>query len=229
VLPAAVHCAALIPCRNEAETIPKVVQGIRAHVASVFVIDDHSSDDTEIKATEAGALVICNKGVTGKGAALATGWKAAAAQGFEWVLMLDGDGQHQPEDAPRFFEPSVADIRLVVGNRMPQAHRMPWARRATNRLLSRLVSSLAGQSIPDSQCGFRLAHLQTLLSLRLASKHFEIESEMCIEFARAGHRITSTPIQTCYGAERSKISVAPDAMRWCAWYWRARRQRRHSI
>ncbi len=189
-----------------------------------MVVDDGSTDATEAEAEAAGASVRRHEVSRGKGVALATGWKWAAEQGFTWVLMMDGDGQHADDDIPSFLlKAAHGQARLIIGNRMADPRAMPWLRRTTNRWLSHRLSKLAGMALPDSQCGFRLAHLPTLLALGLRTEHFEIESEMAIGFARAGHGIEFVPVQVRYGAEHSKISPLRDARRWWRWYQSVRR------
>lgn len=228
VPPSPANCCALIPCREEAKFIGEVVRAVRRLLPGVVVIDDGSRDDTAGVAAAAGATVLCHGASQGKGAALATGWAWAQARDFRWVMMLDGDGQHAAEDIPAFFA-AAGDTTLVLGNRMAQASVMPWLRRAANQWLSARISGLAGLPIPDSQCGFRLAHLPTLLALAPDSRHFEIESELCVRFARAGQRIVSVPVQVRYAGERSKISPFRDYGRWCRWYLRARWENSRSL
>lgn len=218
------NTVALVPCLNEARTITRVVQGVRRHMPRVLVIDDGSADGTGALAAAAGAAVLRHAVPMGKGASLAAGWNRAAAEGAEWVLLLDGDSQHEPADIPALMKAAGADATLVVGNRMVLPDAMPWLRRATNRWLSGRLSRLAGVPLPDSQCGFRLAHLQTLLALGLQTERFEIESEMVVAFARAGWRIAWVEIQVRYGAERSKISPLRDTVRWWRWYSAARQR-----
>ena len=219
----AAQTVAILPCLNEARAIAAVVRGLHAHLAAVLVVDDGSTDTTGAEARTAGAEVLRHPRPRGKGSALSTGWQAAARRGAEWVLLLDGDGQHAPEDAPAFFAAAgtslnQAPVRLVIGNRMEQPGAMPWLRQTTNRWLSRRLTALAGVPLPDSQCGYRLAHLPTLLACELRSEQFEIESEMAVAFARAGHRIGMVPITVRYGAERSKVSPLRDTLRWWRWY-----------
>lgn len=218
------NTVALVPCLNEARTIADVVRGVRRHLPRVLVIDDGSHDGTGALAAAAGAEVLRHATPLGKGASLAAGWRHAAAAGTEWVLLLDGDGQHEPADIPVLLQAAAGDVKLVVGNRMVRPDAMPWLRRATNRWLSGRLSRLAGVPLPDSQCGFRLAHLPTLLALGLQAERFEIESEMVIAFARAGGRIAWVEIQVRYGAERSKIAPLRDTVRWWRWYSAARRR-----
>ena len=224
MLPARGNTVAVIPCLNEARAIGAVVVALGPFVRETVVVDDGSTDGTAAAASaaavaSAAAATVCRlERSLGKGAALAAGWTAAANHGAEWVLLLDGDGQHDPMDAPGLFAAATEGIRLVVGNRMPQAAGMPWLRRQTNRWMSRRISALAGISIPDSQCGYRLAHLPSLLQASLQSQQFEIESEMLVTFARAGWGVAFAPVQVRYRDERSKISPLRDTLRWFRWY-----------
>jgi glycosyltransferase involved in cell wall biosynthesis len=210
------RCAALIPCFNEAVNIGAVVAGIRNVLPAVIVIDDGSTDYTARVARQAGAKVLSFKQNSGKGAALRAGWEFARAQNFEWVLMLDGDGQHAVSDIPRFFSHAEkTGTRLIVGHR--DFAGMPPIRRWVNRFMSRQISKMAGEAFPDSQCGFRLAELDTLLSLPMASEHFEIESEMLTVFAAARQKVEFVPVQTIYKNGASNISPLKDTLRWLRW------------
>jgi glycosyltransferase involved in cell wall biosynthesis len=229
MFPSADNCGALIPCHDEAATVGTVAGLLQKLALRVIVVDDGSQDASAAVAADAGAQVVRHPRRLGKGAALATGWAAAAAVQWEWVLMLDADGQHAPEDAPTLLAAAGPDVPLVIGNRWGGAASMPWLRRTANRWLSDHVAKLAGVPLPDSQCGYRLAHLHTLLRLGLATRHFEIESEMCVAFARAGHQIAFVPVTTRYGAERSKISPWLDSWRWWRWYRRSRRSLATSV
>ncbi|MBN8247829.1 MAG: glycosyltransferase family 2 protein [Verrucomicrobia bacterium] len=215
-------CGVVIPCHNEASSIASVVCGIRSFIPWVLVVDDGSTDATGILATRAGARLLSRSRRGGKGQALRQGWTAARDAGFEWVLMLDGDGQHAPEEAPRLLAAASLRRPLIIGNRLP-ATAMPWLRRSVNSWMSRRLSRVADRPLPDSQCGYRLAHLPTLLDLDIGARHFEIESEMCLAFARAGLAVEFVPITARYGTERSKIRPILDSWRWCRWYLSTRR------
>jgi glycosyltransferase involved in cell wall biosynthesis len=218
---------AVIPCRNEETTIGPVIVGLRGWVDSIIVVNDQSKDATGSAARSAGALVLDIQTSSGKGAAMRYGWDAAARLGATRVLLLDGDGQHDPDDAPRFIrhqETTGAD--LVIGNRFTgDTGSMPRIRRWTNRWMSRRLSQLCQMPLPDSQCGYRLVNLAALLRLYLKADHFEIESEMCFAFARAGHRIEFLPIKPRYEGQHSKIRPLRDAILWFRWYQSARRCR----
>jgi len=212
------HCAAVIPCFNEAATIAAVIADVHRHLSKIIVVDDGSTDDTAQKAEAASAEVIRLPKNSGKGVALQIGWRHARKLGFDWALMLDGDGQHSADDIPHFFSCiEKTGAKLIVGNRMENFKAMPLIRRYVNRWMSRRLSKITGAELPDSQCGFRLAHLETLLNLPISADHFEIESEMLVEFIAAGDIVQFVPIQTIYKNQKSRIRPMVDGKRWFRW------------
>lgn len=219
-------CAALIPSFNEAATIGDVVRAVRGHLATVFVVDDGSTDATAAKAAAAGAEVVRHAANRGKGAALRVGFQHLRDRGFQWALLLDGDGQHAAEDIPKFFRcAEVTGTALVVGNRMNDAQKMPSLRRRVNRLMTRLLSRRAGVRLADSQCGFRLLNLTALADDRLKTNHFEIESEMLLAVLASGGKVEFVPVQVIYRANSSNIHPVVDTWRWLRW-WVVNRRRR---
>src|SRR5689334_718211 len=88
--------AAVIPCHNEAATVFALVEAVKHWVSTVIVIDDGSTDETSALAEKAGAILLRHSVALGKGAALKAGWKKAQDLKFDWVITLDGDGQHAP-------------------------------------------------------------------------------------------------------------------------------------
>jgi glycosyltransferase involved in cell wall biosynthesis len=221
--------AVIIPCFNESQAIASVVTGAKRHVSLVIVVDDGSTDDTAGVAEKAGATILRHNKNAGKGASLADGFRRALQLGNTWAVCLDGDGQHDPDEIPKFLAAAQnTGARMVIGNRMTsdqgssaeQRNRtkpMPWLRRAVNRYMSRRLSSLAGQSLLDSQCGFRLLDLKAWSAIATSTTRFEIESELTLAFARAGHRIEFVPIRVIYKQEQSKIQPVRDTIRWFKW------------
>ena len=208
----------MVPCSNEAAHIGTVITGIQKHLLKVIVVDDGSIDATAELARKSGAEVLRLKKNSGKGSALRAGWQRAHELGFTWALMLDGDGQHATQDVPNFFDcAEKTGARLVVGNRMNNSAAMPPLRRFVNRWMSRRISKLTGVKLPDSQCGLRLAHLETLLSLPISANRFEIESETLVAFLVTGQKIEFVPIQTLYKTDVSKIRPLADTFRWFRW------------
>jgi glycosyltransferase involved in cell wall biosynthesis len=222
-----VHCAAVIPCLNEADQIGPLVTSVLPFLADIIVVDDGSGDRTAQEATAAGAEVIRHESNRGKGAAVQTGLKGATERAFEWALLMDGDGQHSASDIVNFWEgecPREPAARLVIGNRMHNPAAMPWLRRFVNRWMSARLSKRLGLPLPDTQCGFRLVHLPSWSKLDLQMSHFEIESEMLTAFVQAGYLVRFVPIQVIYKNESSKISPIVDTIRWFRW-WSSKRQR----
>jgi glycosyltransferase involved in cell wall biosynthesis len=198
----------LIPARNEAATIAAVVRGCRRAGFSVTVIDDASTDATAPLAAQAGADVIVRRGPHhGKTAALHHAL-AQVSGAVDWLIFLDGDGQHDPGDLERFWR-LREDADLVVGNRLPDAAHMPLLRRWTNRLMSAL---LRRSGIADSQCGFRLVRRAWLGSWLPSGHHFQFETEMALLAAAGSARVVNLPIAATYAGEESKIIPWRDAL-----------------
>ena len=208
------HIAVVIPSYNEARTIGDIVKRLNERDFTVYVVDDGSSDDTSEKAKAAGAIVIRNSRNMGKGGALRVGFKRILDDGFELVLIMDGDDQHDVTDiAHLIMKLRETHADMVIGNRMHDTARMPFVRIAVNHFMSWLISVVSGQYVPDTQCGFRLIKREVLLGADLESKNYEIESEMIVKAARAGFKIESTPIKTVYQDEVSRIHPVIDTLR----------------
>ncbi|MGB8356856.1 MAG: glycosyltransferase family 2 protein, partial [Chthoniobacteraceae bacterium] len=185
-----------------------------AQLDHVVILDDGSPDATAAKAREAGAEVIVHEVNRGKGAAIKTGLKALTDRGFQYIQILDGDGQHLPEEIPRFLdEANHSQSHIILGNRMSDVEEMPFVRKMTNRFMSWQISHVCRQIIPDSQCGFRMIHRDLAPSLFCETDAFDYETEMLLIAARAGFKISAVPVSTVYGEEKSKIRPIRDTIR----------------
>ena len=204
----------IIPTHNEASSIRDLVARIRGQRLDVVVIDDGSTDDTAKIAQDCRAIVLKNSHNIGKGASLIKGFDYALSHGYDAVLTMDGDGQHLAEDIPAFMAAAAAPrYGIIIGNRMSRVGNMPLIRIMTNTFMSWIISCIARQRIPDSQCGFRLISTDVLKKIKLHTHNFEMESEMLIEASREGFVITSIPVQTVYNNERSHIHPVRDTIR----------------
>jgi glycosyltransferase involved in cell wall biosynthesis len=195
---------ALIPAHDEGPRIAAVVRGVAEHLP-VLVIDDGSTDDTASLAEAAGAEVRGQHPNQGKGAALRAGFAVAISRGVLAVVTLDGDGQHDPAELPRFLEVEREHpVELIVGKR--EFGRMPLVRRIANGLGTVLLSAAVGRWIPDNQSGYRLVGRRLMAEMIASTEDgFAFEVEMIAVCLREGWPIRWVPISTIYGDERSHI------------------------
>lgn len=219
----------IIPGYNEHGRIGKVVEGVKRHAANVVVIDDGSKDDTAAEAEKAGAVVLRHEVNKGKGMALGTGFKYARDNGFEFVITMDADGQHAPEDVQGFIAAYVrGDAPVIVGSRMDRTETMPLVRKLTNRFMSWLLSRKMGQRVPDTQSGYRLFRCDVIPDVPAESGRFAAESEILLMLSHAGVKIGSVPIQVIYRDEKSKIHPFKDTIRFFAMLKRYDKRRKES-
>jgi glycosyltransferase involved in cell wall biosynthesis len=206
--------AAVIPAYREEKHIGDVVRRTRQQLDEVLVVDDGSDDQTAARAREAGAEVIVHPQNRGKGESIKTGLRHWLDRQFDYVIILDADGQHLPEEIDRFVNAaSTLDAQLFIGTRMNDLSGMPLLRRIVNRYMSNRISRVCGQKIPDTQCGFRMLHRQLVPDVLGGADRFDYETEMLIFASRKGYRIESVPISTVYSDEVSSIHPIRDTIR----------------
>lgn len=211
--PGQLELTVVMPALNEAENLPGLLERFREVLAGreheILLIDDGSTDDTGEVARQHGARVVRQAYSKGNGAAIKRGIREARG---EVLVMMDADGQHQPEDIPRLLE-ALKDHDMAVGARArskdQQAHR--WA---ANRVFSMLASYLAAERIPDLTSGFRA--LPTALArsyVDLLPNTFSYPSTLTVSLARAGYTLAHVPISVARRGGRSKIRALPDGLR----------------
>ncbi len=204
----------VVPTYNESKTIEGLINSIGRLGLDTIVIDDGSTDKTAELARHCGAFVYTHKENLGKGTSLRDGFFYALRLGCEAVITMDGDGQHNPQDIPKFLDEwrrTRAD--LIIGNRMDEPMGMPFIRKLTNILMSFLLSLFVRQKIKDTQCGFRLLSRRALEQLKLKSKNYDIESEMIIDSKKKNLKVSSCSIESIYKDESSQIHPVFDTIR----------------
>ena len=211
----AAKIAAVVPAYNEEKHIGDVVRRTRQQLDHVLVVDDGSADKTAERARDAGAEVIVHEQNRGKGETIKTGLRHWLDRQFDFVIILDADGQHRPEEIDGFVTAalSAGEPKLILGSRMNDLSSMPLVRRIVNRWMSGRISAVCGQEIPDTQCGFRMLHRQLIPELLGGAARFDYETEMLIVASRKGFRIASVPISTVYSDEVSSIHPVRDTLR----------------
>ena len=206
--------AAIIPAYLEEKHVGDVTRRTLQQLDYVLVVDDGSTDSTAETARNAGAGVIIHEQNRGKGESIKTGLRHWLDRGFEYVVILDGDGQHLPEEIVLFLEMAAATrAELLIGTRMNNVRDMPHLRRVVNRYMSRQISWLCRQEIPDTQCGFRMIHRSVIPDILGGADRFDYETEMLIIASRKGCQIESVPITTIYSDEVSSIHPVRDSVR----------------
>ena len=198
----------IVPAHNEAAAIGEVVAGLAtaARWREILVVDDGSTDKTGEAARAAGAVVIRHPYRKGNGAAVKTGIRRATG---EFILIIDGDGQHRAEDAVRLVA-RLGEYDLVVGARSPSTQATS-ARRLGNAALNRLASYLAGHPIPDLTSGFRAARrAEIVLFLHLLPNGFSTPTTTTLAFLKAGYSVAFEPTEARQRAGASKIHFVSD-------------------
>jgi glycosyltransferase involved in cell wall biosynthesis len=216
--------AAVIPAYQDEKHIGDIVRRTHERLDHVLVIDDGSSDQTARCAREAGAEVIVHSQNRGKGEAIKTGLGHWLDREVTWAILLDSDGQHLPEEIDRFIAEAASATRptFFIGNRMNNVAGMPYVRRVVNRYMSRRISRICGQEIPDTQCGFRMLNRQLIPELLGGGHRFDYETEVLIIASRKGYQIESVPITTVYTDQVSQIHPLRDAIGFFKMMWRYR-------
>jgi len=215
---------ALIPAWNEAARLGPVVEATKQYLP-VLVVDDGSEDNTASVAERAGAMVVSHARNQGKGVALMTGFDWALAHGYDAVLTLDADGQHDPADISKFLRAyQSGGWDLIIGKR--DFDKMPFPRGYTNPFGSWLLFIALRQRIPDNQSGFRLHDRRLLEALDLTTSGFELEVEVIIQAICRDMRIGWVEIRTIYDVDKtSYFHPLKDSVRFLGMVWHAWRQR----
>lgn len=215
---------ALIPAYNEEERVANVITTACEYLP-VLVVDDGSKDKTSAVAAEAGAKVLVQTPNQGKGAALLRGFRHALDEGYDAVVTLDADGQHDPHEIPLFLEAfRLRKADLIIGAR--DFRKMPQPRKTSNTLGTWMFSWALGQHIPDNQSGYRLVS-RRLMEAMFHSKEgmWEFEVDMIIQAVNGGMLLDWVPIRTIYAGEKSHIRYGRHIVQFTRMVWRARMSR----
>jgi glycosyltransferase involved in cell wall biosynthesis len=175
-----------IPCYNEELAIAGVVLRARKHADDVLVIDDGSKDRTAEVARLAGATVLVNEKNSGKGHGVRRAFRHAYDGGYDALVLLDGDGQHDPDEIPQMLEPIVgrngSSVDIALGFRFGDSTEMPVWRRVGKRVLDYATAASGAGVVTDSQCGYRAFNRKAITAMtdRLGGDGFSIESEQLV-------------------------------------------------
>ncbi len=197
----------LIPAYNEAARIARVVAGIRRILpdADLLVVDDGSRDETASVARAAGAIVLSHPFNMGYGVTIQTGYKYASAEGYDYLVQIDGDGQHDPAFIPDLLAPVVAgDTDVAVGSRFLQveSYRPSFSRRLGILFFRRLVSTLIGRTVTDPTSGYQALNREVIRFFTTDVFPCDYpDADMLVTLNLAGFRIREVPVRMFANAD----------------------------
>lgn len=187
---------AVIPAYNEESSIISIIKKTKKYLNRVVVVDDGSYDKTKEAAEKESAIVLKHIVNLGKGAALKTGCDYAIKKGAEFIIVLDADAQHNPNDIPRFIE-KLKKYNIVFSYRSLSS-KMPFVLRFGNFFISNIVWFLYGIKLNDTQCGFRAFSKKAYEKIRWNASDYAMESEMIARAGKQNLKYVQIPIQTIY-------------------------------
>ncbi len=200
--------ALIIPLYNHEEKVADVVLGVLKLGWPVFVVDDGSTDSSyeRIKAID-GIVILRHRENEGKGAAIRTGF-AAAAQVADWAVTIDADGQHHPEDVTHLIRAIPENQRpIIIGRREGMlTPDIPWTSRFGRQFSNFWVRLSGGPRMTDSQSGMRLYPLPEAMNLKVKARRFQFEVEILVKAAWKGIPVIEAPIRVTYQPGSGRIS-----------------------
>ena len=191
-----------IPAYNESTQIEEVIDQLHlAGFSSIVIVDDGSTDETQALAFRRGARVLRHEINCGAGAGVQTLMLLAKKENWPFLLLMDADGQHHPEDIDRLYaKMNKTRADLVIGNRFDPSltNQVPRIRRIFNSLANILTNLFCKGAYGDSQSGFRLLNSKAIEKIELSAIGFGFCSEMILLAEKEGLEVHETPIHVKY-------------------------------
>lgn len=203
-----------LPVFNEAKYVDGVLDEVRRYSENVLVVDDGSSDGTaDLLTARDDIRVVTHDENRGYGAALRTAFEYAVDNGFEFLVTIDCDGQHEPQRIPEFVD-ACGDADLVSGSRYleeyPGDSRPPAQRRWINRLVTSELNRRLGLKLTDAFCGFKAYRVEVLRELKIDEDGYAMPLEVWVHAACSDWRIVEMPVPLIYLEEKRSFGGALD-------------------
>lgn len=205
----------LIPAYNAAGTVRAVAEECLQYKLPLVVVDDGSCDGTADALTGLPLMLLRHQTNRGKGAALKTGFAWALQHGFDGVVTLDADGQHDPSAIPMLVETAAREgYGILLASRHSQFEQMAGLRKVWNRFGVWCLRKRTGFEITDSQSGFRFYRTDLLRSVSLEHDGYDLEMELLMKCWKTGFSIGSTPVPARVADGRATSHFRPVRDTW---------------
>jgi len=201
-------CCVIIPTYNNDRTLEPIIRGVLEFTDQVIIVNDGSTDRTlQILEKFPDLTVLHLSKNKGKGFAIRQGFKEAIKQGYGYAITIDSDGQHLPEDLPKFIEKIEKEPEsLIIGSRNLEQAGIPGGTTFGNRFSNFWTWVETGYRLPDTQSGYRLYPLKRMGKTRFLTNRFEFEIEVLVRSAWKGIPLTSVPVSVIYPPKNERIS-----------------------
>ncbi len=198
----------LIPTYNNAATIGKVIDDVMRYTNQIIVVNDGSTDETTEIVSHYPELDVVTYGPNkGKGFALRTGFKRAVEAGYHYAISIDSDGQHYPDDLPKFLRALGAHPRaVIIGARNMNQSSVPGKSSFGNNFSNFWFRLETGIKVSDTQSGYRLYPVKEIESMRFITRKYEFEIEVLVRAAWSGLEIIEVPVNVFYPKKEERVS-----------------------
>ncbi len=198
---------AVIPAYNNCNTLAGVISGVMLHCPNVLVVNDGSTDNTEVILSGTDADVISYKKNRGKGYALRKALKYAEEKGYRYMITIDADGQHYPRDIEIFLKEILrTPDNLLVGARNLNACNMPRKNTFANKFSNFWYLVETGEKMGDTQSGYRLYPVNRLKGMFFFTPRYEFEVEVLVRAAWRGIPVRNIPVNVFYPGISERVS-----------------------
>ncbi|MCH7941310.1 MAG: glycosyltransferase family 2 protein [Thaumarchaeota archaeon] len=203
-----------IPAFNEEKTIGEIVEKSLQYADNVIVCNDGSTDNTEKKAKEKGAIIINHKKNLGYGAAIISLFEEARKQNAEIMVTLDGDGQHDPAEIPNLVKALIENkVDVVIGSRfLGKKTNSPVYRKTGIKIITSASNLGTDFKVTDSQSGFRVYSKKAIDLIHPTEEGMSVSTEILLKISNWDLSIAETPITVSYEGETSTHRPVPQGV-----------------
>lgn len=204
----ALRACVLIPTYNNAKTLEAVISTTLEYCNDVIVVNDGATDSTPVIISKFSNITVFKHEVNkGKGMALRNGFKKALELGFDYVITIDSDGQHYPEDFITFLN-KVEEVpnSLIIGARNMAVDNVPGKSTFGNKFSNFWFWVETGIKLPDTQSGYRLYPVKRMRNIWLFTTKFELEIEVIVKAAWRGIPVISVPVKVYYAPQGERVT-----------------------